>query len=334
MAVTGVLFAPASGVLTGTGVGTSGQALTSNGASTPSFATLGIAGGGTGATTLTAHSVLVGNGTSAITQIAVGSTGQLLVGASAADPAFGSSATGDFTFTSSTAGATRTFTTSNTNNSDAASTALIKAVTGGASAGDAYYQASTTTTTWSFGVDNSVTSPAADPFVIAASSTLGTTNVLSASTGGQINLPLQSSFLAALTTTVNDVTGDSTVYTIIFDTEIFDQNNDFNLATSTFTAPVTGRYTQSVSALLTGGTAITSARIQVVTSNASYMNTLPLTPSVTTSCSGLVSILTDMDAGDTCTYTVTTADGGGKVDDITGNASGSYRTYASAVLNC
>lgn len=314
--------------------GTSGQAAISGGSGAPTFGTLGVSGGGTGNATLTAHAVLVGNGTSAITQLTVGTTGQLLVGATGADPAFASSATGDFTFTSSTAGATRTFTVTNTDNTNSASTALIKAVTGGASAGDAFYQASTTTTTWSFGVDNSVTSPAADPFVIAASSTLGTTNVLSASTGGQINLPLQSSFLAALTTTVNDVTGDSTVYTIIFDTEIFDQNNDFNLATSTFTAPVTGRYTQSVSALLTGGTSITSGRIQVVTSNASYMNTLPLTPSVTTSCSGLVSLLTDMDAGDTCTYTVTTADSGGKIDDIVGNASGSYRTYASAVLNC
>lgn len=42
--------------------------------------------GGTGATTLTAHGVLLGEGTSAITPTAVGTNGQLLIGTSAADP--------------------------------------------------------------------------------------------------------------------------------------------------------------------------------------------------------------------------------------------------------
>ena len=41
-----------------TSAGTSGQALTSNGASAPSFGTLGVAGGGTGLTTTTAYSVV------------------------------------------------------------------------------------------------------------------------------------------------------------------------------------------------------------------------------------------------------------------------------------
>lgn len=45
-----------------------------------------VAEGGTGATTLTAHGVLLGEGTSAITPTAVGTNGQVLVGSSAADP--------------------------------------------------------------------------------------------------------------------------------------------------------------------------------------------------------------------------------------------------------
>jgi hypothetical protein len=47
-----------------------------------------VAEGGTGAQTLTAHGVLVGEGTSAVTPLVVGTDGQLLCGASAADPAF------------------------------------------------------------------------------------------------------------------------------------------------------------------------------------------------------------------------------------------------------
>lgn len=47
-----------------------------------------VAHGGTGQVTLTNHGVLVGAATSAITQLSVGTNGQVLIGATAADPAF------------------------------------------------------------------------------------------------------------------------------------------------------------------------------------------------------------------------------------------------------
>jgi hypothetical protein len=50
--------------------------------------TLPIANGGTGATTLTANGVLYGNGTSAIAATAVGATGEVLVGNTAAAPSW------------------------------------------------------------------------------------------------------------------------------------------------------------------------------------------------------------------------------------------------------
>jgi hypothetical protein len=51
--------------------------------------TVGVAHGGTGAATFTAHGVLLGEGTSAIVPTAVGSNGQVLLGSTGADPAFG-----------------------------------------------------------------------------------------------------------------------------------------------------------------------------------------------------------------------------------------------------
>lgn len=61
--------------------------------------------GGTGATTLTDHSVLVGSGTAAITPLVVGTNGQVLLGSSAADPAFGTvtSTNGTINFTTGAA---------------------------------------------------------------------------------------------------------------------------------------------------------------------------------------------------------------------------------------
>jgi hypothetical protein len=60
-----------------------------------------VANGGTGASTLTDHGVLVGSGTGAITPLAVGTDGQVLLGSTGADPVFA-------TLTST--GATITFT--------------------------------------------------------------------------------------------------------------------------------------------------------------------------------------------------------------------------------
>ncbi len=57
-------------------------------AADPIFGTAVVAGGGTGRVTLTNHGVLVGAGTSAITQLSVGATGTVLIGSTGADPVF------------------------------------------------------------------------------------------------------------------------------------------------------------------------------------------------------------------------------------------------------
>lgn len=69
---------------------TSGVPVVSQGAAAdPVFGTAVVAGGGTGRVTLTNHGVLVGAGTTAITQLAAGSAGQVLQsGGASADPAY------------------------------------------------------------------------------------------------------------------------------------------------------------------------------------------------------------------------------------------------------
>lgn len=69
---------------------TSGVPLISQGSSAnPAFGTAVVAGGGTGRTSLTNHGVLVGASTSAITQLAAGSAGQVLQsGGASADPSY------------------------------------------------------------------------------------------------------------------------------------------------------------------------------------------------------------------------------------------------------
>ena len=56
---------------------------------------LAVDHGGTGASSLTDHGVLVGSGTGAITALAVGTNGQLLMGSTGTDPVFGTLTAGD-----------------------------------------------------------------------------------------------------------------------------------------------------------------------------------------------------------------------------------------------
>jgi len=69
--------------------GSFGQGTTVNSFKAPLSVTLG----GSGAATLTDHGVLVGSGTSAITPIAVGATGEVLIGNTGADPSWSGSPT-------------------------------------------------------------------------------------------------------------------------------------------------------------------------------------------------------------------------------------------------
>ena len=73
--------------------GSSGQSMTTNAGGNLAFATLGVAGGGTGATSLTDGGVLLGSGTSAVTAMGVLSDGQIIVGDGSTDPVAESGAT-------------------------------------------------------------------------------------------------------------------------------------------------------------------------------------------------------------------------------------------------
>ena len=66
----GIVYGSSTTALAVTAIGTTGQALLSNGESAPTWGTLGVGAGGTGQTTFTANQVLYGNGTSALSSSA------------------------------------------------------------------------------------------------------------------------------------------------------------------------------------------------------------------------------------------------------------------------
>ena len=155
-----------------------------------------------------------------------------------------------------------------------------------------------------------------DSLTIGLGSTLGTTSHMVFDANGHINKPLQSAFLAKLSANQNNITADGSLITIQFDTEIFDQNADFDTSNYTFTAPVTGKY--HLSTVIYSEALDTDANFSYITIKTSNRNAfLILTPKFSADPSYWFfsgSLLMDMDASDTCIITYTQGTGASQTD--------------------
>lgn len=120
--------------------------------------------GGSGLTSLTDHSVLVGSGAGAITPIAVGATGELLTGVTGADPAFSNISYGTFNFLNNLVATPIYVNISNADNNAASNASqIINATAGGGDAFTLWQVAGTTF--YAMGIDNS---DAGDPLKISS----------------------------------------------------------------------------------------------------------------------------------------------------------------------
>lgn len=150
---------------------------------------------------------------------------------------------------------------------------------------------------------------------------------------GKFKASQQTAFLAFLGSSVANVSGDGSVFTFGTTTaltEVYDVGSDF-VTSGTFTAPVTGKYTLGCACLMEGGIAINGADLKIVTSNRGYRTIMPRGPGSAGEAQGVCVALADMDAADTCTFTVNTTDTGGKIDDLHGGAS-PYITFCYGSL--
>jgi hypothetical protein len=140
---------------------------------------------------------------------------------------------------------------------------------------------------WHIGIDDS-----ADDLVIGLGSTLGTTSHIVIDEAGHVTKPLQSAFL--ITTASGSQHFDNSFLT--FTTEKFDQNSD--VSSSVFTAPVTGRY--QFNSLIrhsgSGFTADTAIYNMLITSNQDFYVAMD---GDYEESAIMLSIICDMDAGDT-----------------------------------
>jgi len=150
----------------------------------------------------------------------------------------------------------------------------------------------------------------ADDLLIGLGSTLGTTTHMAFDEAGHITKPLQSCSLARIGT--NESINFSSMTDLKFDTEIFDQNADFNTSNYTFTAPVTGRYLVNAMTGLAGYGNAAELNFRIDASNRDFdirrfgMNGGGSGGNVTIMTG---SVLVDMDASDTVKLRLEVASG-------------------------
>jgi hypothetical protein len=169
-----------------------------------------------------------------------------------------------------------------------------------------------------------------------SSSTINTTTQTATYANlGKYQATKQPAFLANLSASANNVTGDGTTYVIVFDVERFDQGSNFDTTTGIFTAPITGRYQISfVVALGQLGVANTDMDVQINSSNLTNIQAFRINPTAivqATENSFPGSLLIDMDAADTVKIQVTVS-GGTKIVDVVGTTGGG--SFFSGYLAC
>lgn len=333
-----VLVGGAANAISSIGPGSAGQVLRSGGAgANPAYstATYPAIATGTGtllradgtnwvATTLTLpdtvaiNDVLYASAANILTA-RTSTANRVFITNSSGVPSWASTVDVNFSISGSAAGGTRSLTCQNTSNTSG-SNGVIAAVTSGSSAGDPVFKLETGVTTFCMGLDNSVTSPSADPWKLSNNTIPGTNDIIIAYTSGEINYPLQPTFLGYLGTTATNKTGNGAVYTIGTDalTEVFDQSSDFTTA-GVFTAPVTGIYDLRAQVTVTGNTIATTFVISIVTTARTYTYTFTKAAGSQDE-SVAISALADMTATNTATVTITVSGEAGDTSDIKGGA--------------
>lgn len=144
---------------------------------------------------------------------------------------------------------------------------------------------------------------------LAGASPSAGTNAWKMSAAGERIMPVQPAFYANTNggAAQNNVTGNATNYTVQYTNERFDQNADYD-GTSTFTAPVTGRYAFMGTIQCGNITTANRSMAQIVTSNSTYICEF-LNPNPVKEASNLYNnfasaIICDMDATDTCVFKI------------------------------
>lgn len=139
-------------------------------------------------------------------------------------------------------------------------------------------------------------------------------------------------FLAYNSVSDTNQTGAGAVVTVDFDTEVFDQDDDF--LNDTFTAPITARYQLDAHVSLDLlSTAATIASIRIVTTNRTYIQDKGLNPKAGALQTAMaISCVADMAVGNTAIVQVVVSGMAGNTITILGHATSLFTTFSGHLI--
>ena len=156
---------------------------------------------------------------------------------------------------------------------------------------------------------------------VAGITSSANTTAIAISADEEVTMPLQPCFHVTTSGTLSNKTGAGTSYTIVWDTETFDQSGSF--ASNTFTAPITGKYLLIAMVTLSGITgAADSHQMHIITSNKTYMESFFETNAYGDQVVTEIQVIADMDAADTATVTTRVTGESSDVVDVVNGVNG------------
>jgi C1q domain len=170
---------------------------------------------------------------------------------------------------------------------------------------------------------------------ISSSDQLAVTSLTSDASGRTTNAN-QPAFLAYLVNTISNVTGDGTIYTILFDTVSLNQGGYFDSGSSTFTAPVTGVYQFNLSVVVSGLTvAYTTGQMYIYLNGSNSVNLAYINPGAAAAAGGYLQMTASITLPLAATTTVNFATSiTGSTPTVNVFGASSIWTFASGYLVC
>jgi len=168
----------------------------------------------------------------------------------------------------------------------------------------------------------------ADDLVIGKGSALGTTTHMSFDENGVITTPLQPMCMVVGQNDATQTISDTTLTTLVFDTENYDVGGNFNTSNYTFTAPVAGKYLCHLSVSFNAGQLATNTRnfMGIYVGGSAVNQNFGSTTGSNDRFSMFQTVILDLAASNTLTGRVYVDQNGG-TPDVWFNSSGVDFTY-------
>lgn len=140
-------------------------------------------------------------------------------------------------------------------------------------------------------------------------------------------------FSAYKSSVSSNVTGNSTFYTVVFDTEYADVGGGYNNSTGVFTAPISGKYLFTARTLSQNCSTASAATIKFVATGGEYNFAGIVRPASSNDFGLSITQMISLAAGETCYVRIAISGEASDRCTVYGGATGNYTTFSGFYIS-